>query len=102
MSVLILFGPAANGANLGFFNSMSYQSLKGTTALLQVQHNLSRYVPLGGGFGAGGQLILMPDSIQVVDPIVIHVLLLWNRPRPPQPRDWAISLPMLFTRCGCM
>ncbi len=75
MSISILFWPAVNSANLGFFNSTSYQSLKGTTALLQVQHNLSRYVPLGGGFGAGRQLILMPDSIQMVDPIVVHVLL---------------------------
>jgi hypothetical protein len=63
MSISILFQPAVNSTNLRFFNSMSYQSLKGMMALLQVQHNLSRYMPLGRGFGAGGQLILTPDSI---------------------------------------
>jgi len=70
VSVSFLFQPAANGANLAFFNNTSYQPLKGTTTLLQVQHNPSGYAPLGGGVGAGDQVLLTEDSIQVVDLIV--------------------------------
>jgi hypothetical protein len=75
VSVSFLFQPAANGANLAFFNNTSYQPLKGTTTLLQVQHNPSGYAPLGGGVGAGDQVLLTEDSIQVVDLIVVRVLL---------------------------
>jgi hypothetical protein len=75
VSVSFLFQPIANGANLAFMNNTSYQPLKGTTTLLQVQHNPSGYAPLGGGVGAGGQLLLTEDSIQVVDLIVVRVLL---------------------------
>jgi hypothetical protein len=75
VSVSFLFQPIANGANLAFLNNTSYQPLKGTTTLLQVQRNPSGYAPLGGGVGAGGQLLLTEDSIQVVDLIVVRVLL---------------------------
>jgi iron transport multicopper oxidase len=80
VSVSILFKPIASGANLAYLNNTSYQPLKGTTTLLQVQHNPSGYAPLGGGIGAGDQLLLTEDSIQVVDLIVVRLLLLWSLP----------------------
>lgn len=57
-------------------NSTSYDPLNGISTLLAVHQNPTGYVPDGVGIGAGDQLLVTADSIQVLDLRVVCVLIL--------------------------
>jgi iron transport multicopper oxidase len=62
------FQETADGQNLAFINSTSWEPLNGTSTLLAVHQDPKGYVPpVGPGIGAGDQLIMTEDSIQVID-----------------------------------
>lgn len=75
-SVTISFQSTPDGQFLGFMNSTSYDPLNGISTLLAVRQNPTGYVPDGVGIGAGDQLLVTADSIQVLDLRVVCVLIL--------------------------
>jgi iron transport multicopper oxidase len=75
VSMTVSFQSTADGRFLGFMNTTSWEPLSGTTTLLSVLQNPTRYAPAGVGLGVGDQLIFTEDSVQVVDLRVVRVLL---------------------------
>ena len=75
VSVTVSFQSTADGRFLGFMNTTSWEPLTGTTTLLSVQKDPTGYAPVGVAVGAGDQLLVMEDSIQVLDLIVVCKLL---------------------------
>jgi hypothetical protein len=68
------FQETADGQNLAFINSTSWEPLNGTSTLLAVHQDPKGYVPpVGPGIGAGDQLIMTEDSIQVIDVSIVRV-----------------------------
>ena len=67
------FQPTADGQFLGFMNDTSWEPLSGTSTLLAVHQNATGYVPDGVGIGAGDQLLVTEDSIQVLDVRIVRV-----------------------------
>ena len=57
-------------------NTTSYEPLSGISTLLEVHQNPTGFVPDSAGIGAGNQLLVTADSIQVLDLQVVSVLLL--------------------------
>jgi hypothetical protein len=57
-------------------NTSSYEPLSGISTLLEVHQNPTGFVPDGVGIGAGDQLLVTTDSIQVLDLQVVGVRLL--------------------------
>jgi hypothetical protein len=55
-------------------NDTSWEPLNGTSTLLAVHQNPTGFAPDGVGLGAGDQLLVTADSIQVVDLRVVRVL----------------------------
>lgn len=75
-SVTVSFQSTADGQFLGFMNTTSFQPLTGKSTLLAVQQNPTGFAPDGVGIGAGDQLLVTADSIQVLDLRVVCVLVL--------------------------
>jgi hypothetical protein len=72
--VTVSFQSTPDGQFLGFMNDTSWEPLNGTSTLLAVHQNPAGFAPDGVGFGAGDQLLVTADSIQVVDLRVVRVL----------------------------
>lgn len=68
------FQKTPDGRFLGFINSTSWERLSGTSTLLAVHQDPTGFVPVGVGIGAGDQLLVTEDSIQVLDVRVVRVL----------------------------
>jgi hypothetical protein len=75
VSVTVSFQSTPDGQFLAFMNDTSWEPLNGTTTLLKVQQNPTGYAPAGAGIGAGDQLLVTEDSIQVLDLIIVRVFL---------------------------
>jgi iron transport multicopper oxidase len=56
-------------------NTTSWLPLNGTSTLLAVHQNPTGFAPDGAGLGAGDQLLVTEDSIQVLDLRVVRVLI---------------------------
>ncbi|KAH8994229.1 multicopper oxidase 2A [Lactarius akahatsu] len=61
------FQSTPDGRFLGFMNSTSWEPLSGTSTLLAVHQDPTGFAPVGVGIGAGDQLLVTEDSIQVLD-----------------------------------
>jgi hypothetical protein len=72
--VSFAFQETADGQFLGFMNSTSWTPLNGTSTLLAVHQDPTSYAPAGVGIGAGDQLLVTEDSIQVLDVQIVRVL----------------------------
>jgi hypothetical protein len=57
-------------------NTSSFEPLSGISTLLEVHQNPTGFVPDGVGIGAGDQLLVTADSIQVLDLQVVSARLL--------------------------
>jgi hypothetical protein len=74
LSVTVSFQSTADGQFLGFMNTTSFEPLTGISTLLAVHQNPMGFAPDGVGIGAGDQLLVTADSIQVLDLRVVCVL----------------------------
>ena len=75
--VSFAFQETTDGQFLAFMNSTSWTPLNGTSTLLAVHQNPTSYAPAGAGIGAGDQLLVTEDSIQVLDVQIVRVFVSW-------------------------
>ncbi|KAI0285717.1 multicopper oxidase-domain-containing protein, partial [Russula brevipes] len=73
VSVSVAFQSTADGRFLGFMNNTSWEPLSGTSTLLAVHEDPTRYAPAGVGIGNVDQLLVTEVSIQVMDLRVVRV-----------------------------